>query len=73
MDPAISLTLSASVDIAFFTLPILVFMGWAIGQPMSIDFGLLETMILDISLFTMARLVEGGRSNSLSGFLCVGL
>jgi len=73
MDLAISLTLSASVDIAFFTLPILVLMGWFIGQPMSMDFPLMETMILDLSLFTMARLVEGGKSNWFSGSLCIGL
>ncbi len=73
MDLAISLTLSTSVGIAFCTLPILVLLGWGIGQPMSMAFPLMETMILDVSLFLMARLVQGGRSNYFSGFLCIGM
>jgi Ca2+:H+ antiporter len=73
MDLAVALTLGTSVDIAFFTLPILILLGRGIGQPMSMDFELLETVMLVLSAVVMAGLVKDGRSTYLEGLMCLGL
>lgn len=60
---AVAMTLGSSVDVAFFTLPILVLVGWIIGEPMTMEFELLETIIVVLSILVMAGFVMDGKSN----------
>jgi Ca2+:H+ antiporter len=73
MDLAVTLTLSTSIDIAFFTLPILILLGRGNGQPKSMDFEPLETVMLVLSAVVMAGLAKDGRSTYLEGLMCLGL
>jgi Ca2+:H+ antiporter len=70
---AVAMTLGASVDIAFFTLPVLVLVGWVIGRPMTMEFELLETIITVLSILVMAGFVMDGKSNYLEGAMSLGL
>jgi Ca2+:H+ antiporter len=70
---AVAMTLGSSVDVSFFTLPVLVLVGWLIGQPMTMEFQLLETIIVVLSILVMAGFVMDGKSNYLEGSMSLGL
>ncbi|KAF8545141.1 hypothetical protein BDD12DRAFT_915133 [Trichophaea hybrida] len=72
IDKAIKLTLGASVDVTFVTLPVLILIGRAIHQPMSMQFQLLETTLLGVSVFLTVWMVSDGRSNYLKGLVLLG-
>lgn len=57
---AVAMTLGSSVDVAFFTLPVLVLVGWAIGEGMTMEFELLETIIIVLSILVMAGFIMDG-------------
>ncbi|KAF8242249.1 hypothetical protein K440DRAFT_656618 [Wilcoxina mikolae CBS 423.85] len=69
MDKVIELTLGASVDITFVTLPVLILIGRAIHQPMSMQFHLLETVLVAVSVSLTARIVSDGKGNYLKGLM----
>jgi len=73
MDLTVVLTLDTSVDIAFVTLPVLSLVGWGISQPMSMDFDILETVLLVLSAVVMAGLVKDRRSIYFEGIMSLGL
>jgi Ca2+:H+ antiporter len=73
MDQAIEMTLGASVNITLVTLPVLILTGWAVHQPMSMQFQLLETIILAGSVFLTTSVVSDGKSNYFEGLMCLGM
>jgi Ca2+:H+ antiporter len=73
MDQAIEMTLGASVNITLITLPVLILTGWAVHQPMSMQFQLLETIILAGGVFLTASMVSNYKSNYLDGLMCLGM
>jgi Ca2+:H+ antiporter len=70
---AVAMTLGSSVDVAFFTLPVLVVVGWVVGKDMTMEFQLLETIIVVLSILVMAGFVMDGKSNYLEGSMSIGL
>jgi len=70
---AVSMTLGSSVDVAFFTLPVLVLVGWVINEPMTMEFELLETIIVVLSILVMAGFIMDGKSNYMEGSMSLGL
>lgn len=70
---AVAMTLGSSVDVAFFTLPVLVLIGWLIGKPMTMEFELLETIIVVLSILVMAGFIMDGKSNYMEGSMSCGL
>jgi Ca2+:H+ antiporter len=73
MDLAVRLTLSTCVDIALCTYPILLILSWGVGESMTMEFGLLETLVLILTVFFLSQLVYKGRSNYFQGFVSLGL
>jgi len=73
MNLAVELTLGASVDVTFVILPVLILIGWAIRQPMSMQFQLLETILLAVSVFLTSSIVSNGKSNYLEGAMYLGM
>ncbi|OKL58540.1 hypothetical protein UA08_06273 [Talaromyces atroroseus] len=72
MDLAVSLIVSATLQIALFVTPFLVLCGWIIGEPMSLFFSTFETVVLSFSVVVVNCLVREGRANYLEGILLVG-
>lgn len=70
---AFRLTLSNSLELALFDIPFLILFGWAVGQPMSMRFNLLETVLVEVCLFILAVTIRLGRSNYLLGCMFLGL
>ncbi|KAI5865723.1 calcium/proton exchanger [Durotheca rogersii] len=69
MDLAIGVAIGSSIQIALFLTPLVVMIGWMIGQPMTLYFTLFETVCLFVSAFIINFLILDGRSNYLEGAL----
>eukprot|EP00928_Gymnodinium_smaydae_P093050 TRINITY_DN77073_c0_g1_i1.p1 TRINITY_DN77073_c0_g1~~TRINITY_DN77073_c0_g1_i1.p1 ORF type:complete len:127 (-),score=18.27 TRINITY_DN77073_c0_g1_i1:99-458(-) len=66
---SIGIAVGSSTQISLFVVPFAVILGWCIGQPMDMDFGLMNFTILFMSTMVVLSVVLDGRSNWLKGFL----
>jgi len=73
MDLAVGIALGSSVQIALFVTPFLVVLGWALGQPMTMQFGLFGTGCLFLSVLAVGWMVMDGRTNYFEGVMCIGI
>ncbi|XBW37466.1 hypothetical protein QEN19_003048 [Hanseniaspora menglaensis] len=73
MDLALNISIGSSIQIALFCTPLLVIIGWIIGQPMTLQFTIFETVTLFISIFLNGYFIGDGESNWLEGVLGVAL
>jgi len=69
MELALGVALGSSIQIALLIGPLLVLIGWIIGQPMTLEFGLFETVCAFVSALVVSGLIQDGRSNWLEGAL----
>jgi Ca2+:H+ antiporter len=72
MDLAIGVAIGSSLQIALFVTPLMVILGWIIGQPMNLYFHGFETVVFFISVVVVNYLIQDGESNYLEGCLCIG-
>lgn len=66
---SIGIAVGSSTQVSLFLVPFAVLVGWAIGQPMTLDFGLLNTAVMVISVLVVLSIVVDGRSNWLEGYM----
>ncbi|KAL1407090.1 hypothetical protein Q8F55_006503 [Vanrija albida] len=66
---SLSIAVGSSVQVSLCLLPILVLIGWAIGQPMSLLFDTFETICLVIAVVLVNFAISDGRTNYLEGFV----
>ncbi|MGJ3248601.1 MAG: calcium/proton exchanger [Elainellaceae cyanobacterium] len=69
MDLSFSVAVGSTLQIALFVAPILVLVGWAIGQPMDLDFNPFELVGVAVAVFIANSVSYDGRSNWLEGIL----
>ncbi|GBC08024.1 hypothetical protein RclHR1_07870007 [Rhizophagus clarus] len=69
MNLTISHAVGNSMQIALFVTPLLVIIGWIIGQDMTLFFQIFETIALFISVLLTNYLIQDGESNWLEGSL----
>ncbi|SCV70442.1 BQ2448_1836 [Microbotryum intermedium] len=67
LDLAMSVAVGSSIQIALFVIPLLVLIGWMIGQPLTLAFDPFETLILFLSICAVNFAIQDGRSNWLEG------
>ncbi|KAF9144735.1 hypothetical protein BGX30_011622 [Mortierella sp. GBA39] len=67
MDLAIGVAIGSSMQIALFVTPLMVIIGWFIGQPMTLFFNTFETCIMFVSVLIVNYLIQDGESNWLEG------
>ena len=72
MDLALGVAIGSSMQIALFVTPFLVILGWITGQPMTLHFQVLETVIFFLSVLVVNYLIQDGKSNYLEGAMCLG-
>lgn len=72
MDLAIGVALGSSMQIALFVTPFLVILGWIMGNDMSLQFGVFETVVFFLSVLVVNYLIQDGKSNYLEGAMCIG-
>ncbi|EOD14085.1 H+/Ca2+ exchanger [Emiliania huxleyi CCMP1516] len=67
MDLAFGVALGSSTQIALFVVPLMVIIGWAIDQPLTLVFGVYETIITFLSVLIVSHIVSDGETNWLEG------
>ncbi|ORY72411.1 Sodium/calcium exchanger protein-domain-containing protein [Leucosporidium creatinivorum] len=67
LDLSMAVAVGSSIQIALFVIPILILLGWCIGQPLSFYFDPFETVVLFISVVSVNWAIADGRTNWLEG------
>eukprot|EP01123_Difflugia_compressa_P003973 TRINITY_DN152_c0_g2_i1.p1 TRINITY_DN152_c0_g2~~TRINITY_DN152_c0_g2_i1.p1 ORF type:complete len:449 (-),score=83.49 TRINITY_DN152_c0_g2_i1:242-1588(-) len=67
LDLSIGVAVGSSQQIAMMVVPLLVILGWIIGQPMSLYFHAFETIVLFMTIIVVHSLIADGESNWLEG------
>lgn len=69
MDLSVSVAVGSSLQIALFVAPILVVVGWLIGQPMNLDFNPFDLIAVAVAVLLTNSISSDGRSNWFEGVL----
>jgi Ca2+:H+ antiporter len=69
MDLSIAVAMGSSMQIALFVAPLLVIIGWFIGQPMDLDFNPFELVAVTVAVLITNSISSDGSSNWLEGTL----
>ncbi|MEB3230693.1 MAG: calcium/proton exchanger [Leptolyngbyaceae bacterium] len=69
MDLSISVAVGSTMQIALFVAPVLVLLGWIIGQPMDLDFNPFELVAVAVAVLITNSVSSDGKSNWLEGAL----
>ncbi len=69
MDLSVSVAVGSSLQIALFVAPVLVLVGWLIGQPMDLDFNPFELVAVAVAVLIANSISSDGKSNWLEGTL----
>lgn len=72
LDSAIRLIMTNILDTLLFIMPLLVLLGWIINKPMTMQFGLFETVVFLQSIVIMTYLVQHGKTTYFEGFMLIG-
>jgi Ca2+:H+ antiporter len=67
MEISLGSAVGSAVQIAVFVIPLCVVLGWAMGEPMSLNFHVFETVVLLLSVLAVAVVLVDGRSHWLKG------
>lgn len=67
MDLSIGIALGSSLQIAIFCTPLLVIIGWMIGQPFTLSFPIYDAVVVFISILVVNHIISDGESNWLEG------
>ncbi|KAF8422544.1 Sodium/calcium exchanger protein-domain-containing protein [Tirmania nivea] len=73
MNLAVNIALGSGLQIALLVTPLLVILGWIIGQPMSLYFQTFETVVFFVSVLVANFLILDGKSNYLEGAMLIGI
>jgi Ca2+:H+ antiporter len=66
---SVGIAVGSSTQIALFAVPFSVLAGWSIGQPMDLNFGMLNVAVMTLSVMVVLSMVVDGQSNWLHGYL----
>lgn len=69
MDLSVAVAMGSSLQIALFVAPLLVLAGWALGQPMDLDFNPFELVAVAVAVLIANSISADGQSNWLEGTL----
>lgn len=68
---SIGIAIGSSTQISLFVVPFSVLVGWAINQPMDLNFGALNTTVMAVSVIVVLSIVVDGTANWLQGYLLI--
>jgi len=71
MDLALTVAQGSSTQIALFVIPTMVLLGWAIGQPLDLSFGVFETVVTWLATVIVTSVINDGSTNWLEGTMLV--
>ncbi|GJN90445.1 hypothetical protein Rhopal_003456-T1 [Rhodotorula paludigena] len=67
LDLSLSIAVGSSIQVALFIVPVLILLGWAIGQPLDLEFDSYETLVVFVSIWAVNCAIGDGRTNWLEG------
>ncbi|KAG8908530.1 hypothetical protein FRB99_005890 [Tulasnella sp. 403] len=70
---AIGIAVGSSIQIAVFVIPLLILVGWAIDQPLTLYFADFETVTLFVTVLLVNLLIQDGKSNYMEGLMLMTL
>ena len=73
MDITILVTVGSSTQLLLFNLPVLVILGWFINKPLVLSLNPFEIGVVFLGGFIATYVVANGKSNYLSGAMCIAL
>ncbi|GAA5954645.1 hypothetical protein JCM3765_003840 [Sporobolomyces pararoseus] len=71
LDLSLAVAVGSSIQIALFVVPILVLLGWCVGQPLDLFFDPFETLLLFLCVCGVNWAIADGRTNWLEGLTLV--
>jgi Ca2+:H+ antiporter len=71
MDLSFGIAVGASTQIALFVAPVLVFVGYLIGQPMDLHFSVFEIVAIVLAVAIVSRLTSDGECHWMEGVMLV--
>ncbi|RWR92128.1 Sodium/calcium exchanger membrane region [Cinnamomum micranthum f. kanehirae] len=71
LDISLGVALGSSTQIAMFVVPLSVIVGWMMGIHMDLDFNLLETGSLFVSVLVTAFTLQDGTSHYMKGLILI--
>lgn len=69
MELAVGVAIGSSLQIALFVAPVLVLVGWVLGQPMNLNFNPFELVAVAMAVLITNSISNDGRTNWLEGVL----
>ncbi|GAA6622186.1 calcium/proton exchanger [Scytonema sp. NUACC26] len=69
MELAVAVAIGSSLQIALFVAPVLVLVGWVLGQPMNLSFNPFELVAVAMAVVITNSISNDGRTNWLEGVL----
>lgn len=72
LDFAIRSVMTNVLDTLLFNIPLLVFLGWALGEPMVLVFGLFDAVVFILSVTIMTFLVRYGKTTYFESCMLMG-
>ena len=67
MDLSVGIAVGSSLQIALFVAPVLVFLSYALGRPMDLEFSLPEIVALVVSVYILFQISGDGETNWIEG------
>ena len=67
MDLSVGIAIGSSIQIALFVAPAMVLLGWALGVPLTLQFGIFETVATFLAVLVTNFIIQDGESNWLEG------
>jgi Ca2+:H+ antiporter len=67
MDLSLNIAVGSSLQIALFVAPVLVFVSFALGRPMDLEFSIPEVVAVIVAVYIVAEISGDGETNWLEG------
>lgn len=71
MNFALAHVLGASIQTALLNTPLVVFVGWGLGNSMDLNFQLFDSVVLILAIIVVGNFLRDEKSDYLEGTLCV--
>ncbi len=73
MDLTVGIAIGSSLQIALFVAPVLIFLSYAFGQPMDLEFTLPEVVAIVVSVYILFQISGDGETNWIEGIQLLSL
>jgi Ca2+:H+ antiporter len=73
MDLSVGIAIGSSLQIALFVAPLLIFLSYAFGRPMDLEFTLPEVVAVVVAVYVLFQISSDGETNWIEGIQLLSL